>query len=100
MTKSPETGPRDPEQEKQERADKYTAGIEAYKAALLDYKSWLENQEKEGKIDTPVMAHESQMRSAFFDGMAMALGLSHQEEIAIMKGIGYVKEVPEGFPEK
>lgn len=71
--------------------EKYEQGIGQYKATLLKYKRWLQENYEGGKL-LPEKEGESLRKSIFIDGMAEALGLSEEDEIEIMKEIGFSKE--------
>ncbi|MBI2062668.1 MAG: hypothetical protein HYT61_00235 [Candidatus Yanofskybacteria bacterium] len=79
--------------EEKSDSDKYREGLETYKKVLLAYRDWLQEQEDKGNTDTPEMARESLRRHFFINGMVVALGLTEQEEIAIMKEIGFTGSI-------
>lgn len=81
------------ELERKSNSEKYKEGLKSYEEALLVYRDWLQEQENSGKTDTPEMARESLRRHFFLEGMVAALGLSEQEDIAIMEKIGFLGSI-------
>lgn len=77
--------------EKDNYKEKYEQSIERYKAALLEYKEWLQENSHEGNI-LPEKERESLLKHTFIDGMAEALGLSQEDEIKFMNEIGWFKK--------
>jgi len=68
--------------------EKYKQGIERYKASLLEYKKWLQENSHEGSL-LPEKERESLLKHTFIDGMVEALDLPYKDEIKIMEEIGF-----------